>query len=469
LATIFICYRRDDSGPAAGRIYDRLEAHFGRGQVFMDVDDIPLGVDWRDWLDQQVRGSDLVLAVIGRDWLGAADTGSGRRLDAPRDYVRTEIEIALARGIPLIPVLLEGVSMPPESDLPASIKALAYRQAATVHAAGTHFRGHMDRLIRGIERLAEHPHPAVPPLVGSAARTTDPVSAAMPGPMIKPPAVPDPKTQAMLAELAAPATKPERRLEIGDRLAELGDPRPGVGLGADGRPAIDWVAIPAGDFLYGDTQERRPTEAFRISRFPITNAQYQAFIAADGYREKRWWEGLEKRIESPADPGWKQPNRPRESVSWYEAMTYCAWLSDTLKLEVRLPTEWEWERAARGTDGREYPWGDGYRAGYANIDEKNSDAGPTYLRQTTAVGVYPQGASPEGVLDLSGNVWEWCLNESKDPKRIQPGGTGSRVVRGGSWSDDQLDARAADRSGFDPHYRDVDFGLRVLCVSHIHL
>ncbi|AUB84032.1 formylglycine-generating enzyme family protein [Candidatus Thiodictyon syntrophicum] len=290
----------------------------------------------------------------------------------------------------------------------------------------------------------------------------------MPGPKIKPPAAPDPKTQALLAELAAPATKPERRLEIGDRLAELGDPRPGVGLGADGRPAIDWVAIPAGDFLYGDRKERRPTEAFRISRFPITNAQYQAFIAAGGYREKRWWEGLEKRIESPADSKWKQPNRPRESVSWYEAMAYCAWLSDTLKLEVRLPTEWEWERVARGTDGREYPWGDGYRAGYANIDEKYANAGPSYLEQTTAVGLYPHGASPEGVLDLSGNVWEWCLNEYKDPSRIQPGGTGSRVVRGGSWGLFQHVARAAYRYGYGPHDRYDYVGLRVLCVSPIH-
>ena len=150
-------------------------------------------------------------------------------------------------------------------------------------------------------------------------------------------------------------------------------------------------------------------------------------------------------------------------------MAYCAWLSDALGLAIRLPTEWEWERAARGTDGREYPWGDGYRVGYANIDEKNSGAGPTYLQQTTAVGVYPQGASPEGVLDLSGNVWEWCLNESKDPERIQPGGTGSRVVRGGSWGGSRHHARAACRSGDGPLNRGGNLGLRVLCVSHIHL
>jgi formylglycine-generating enzyme required for sulfatase activity len=370
----------------------------------------------------------VVLAVIGRDWLRAADAGSGRRLDAPRDYVRTEIEIALARGIPLVPVLLEGVAMPLERDLPDSIKALADRQGTTVHAAGAHFRGHMDRLIRGIERLAEHPHPAAPPAVGSAARTgaapsndleskastsaptakaealdsrgpvgsavrtSDPASAALPGRTIKPPA-PAPKTEPLLAELADPATKTERRLEIGDQLAELGDPRPGVGLDSDGRPAIGWVEIPAGSFLYGAKKERRDNDAFRIGRVPITNVQYQAFIAAGGYTENRWWEGLERRIESPIEPNWEQPNRPRERVYWCEAMAYCAWLSDTLQLDVRLPTEWEWERAARGTDGREYPWGDGYRAGYANINETNQEAGPSYLQQTTAVGTYPQAVA----------------------------------------------------------------------------
>ena len=151
LTKIFICYRREDSKYATGRIYDRLEHHFGRGQVFMDVDDIPFGVDYRDWLDRQIRDSALVLAVIGRDWLSAADPKQGRRLDAPRDFVRTEIKIALDRNIPLIPILLEGAAMPGKDDLPAAIRPLAYRNAARVHAAGGEFRGHMERLIRGIQ------------------------------------------------------------------------------------------------------------------------------------------------------------------------------------------------------------------------------------------------------------------------------------------------------------------------------
>jgi len=83
LAKIFICYRREDSGPAAGRIYDRLEHHFDRGQVFMDVDVVPLGVDYRDYLDRQIGDCDLVLAVMGPKWLTARDGRRGRRLDAP--------------------------------------------------------------------------------------------------------------------------------------------------------------------------------------------------------------------------------------------------------------------------------------------------------------------------------------------------------------------------------------------------
>jgi hypothetical protein len=499
LAKIFICYRRDDSGPAAGRIYDRLERHFGRGQVFIDVDDVPPGVDYRDYLNRQIGDCDLVLAVMGPKWLTARDGRRGRRLDAPRDFVRTEIEIALKRGIPLIPILLEGVTMPRDDQLPISIQPLAFRNAATVHAAGGQFRGHMDRLIRGIEGLLDHaetelraqPHTAPEPRSPDAAQR-NPGKPWTSRPKTPPPAPPNPtprsperaqrspgpaqpaksepppkpEAQALLAEIADPATSSERRLAIGDRLAELGDPRPGVGLTDGGLPDIDWVEIPPGYFLYGERKEPYRTEGFRIARYPITNAQYQAFVAAGGYGEARWWQGLAQRIEGPDDPGWPQPNRPRETVTWYEAMAYCAWLGDRLGLAVRLPTEVEWERAARGTDGREYPWGDGYRAGHANIDEQEDRTGPSYLKQTTAVGLYPQGASPEGVLDLAGNVWEWCINAPEDPKQIQSRSTGPRVLRGGSWRSGLHLARA--RNVLLPDRRRAHCGFRVLCGPPIH-
>ncbi len=274
--------------------------------------------------------------------------------------------------------------------------------------------------------------------------------------------------QSLLEELDDLATSPERRLAIGDELAELSDPRPGVDLNPNGLPDIDWVEIPEGPFLDGEEKVTRKLPAFHIARYPITNAQYQAFIDGGGYDEAApWWKGLAKRIESPESPSWGQPNRPRETISWYEAVAYCRWLSDRHGYEIRLPTEEEWEKAARGADGREYPWGDEYRPGYANINEKSSKAGPTYLEQTTAVGLYPHGASPYGIEEMAGNVWEWCGKEYDNPENTDPGGGLPRALRGGSWSSYPEYARASYRYWYYPDFRYHFVGFRVLCSSPI--
>ena len=164
---IFISYRRDDNADMAGRLYERLEKQFGRENLFMDIDTIPLGVDFREHLQSAVGQCDVLLAVIGRNWFGRTAEGS-RRLDDPRDFVRIEIEAALARRIPVIPILIDQAKMPAETDLPASLAALAYHNALEI-ADERDFHVHVDRLIHGIERLflkdPSLPAPIEPPQV----------------------------------------------------------------------------------------------------------------------------------------------------------------------------------------------------------------------------------------------------------------------------------------------------------------
>ena len=119
-------------------------------------------------------------------------------------------------------------------------------------------------------------------------------------------------------------------------------------------------------FLYQEG-ERPSLASFRMARYPVTNIQYQTFIDAGGYRDDRWWQDLQR--PDPQPSYWPQANRPRTNVNWYEAVALTRWLSTQLGYEVRLPTEEEWERAARGLDGREYPWGNAYESGRANIDD----------------------------------------------------------------------------------------------------
>jgi formylglycine-generating enzyme required for sulfatase activity len=265
-----------------------------------------------------------------------------------------------------------------------------------------------------------------------------------------------------------------RRPGIGDLLAVLGDDRRGVGLRPDRLPDIDWVDIAPGPFTWQEGEARTIDEPYRVARYPVTNAQYQAFIDARDYGDDRWWrEGYA--APPPADRRWEQTNRPRVNVAWVEAMAFCRWLTARYRKTgaiasdevVRLPTEHEWERAARGAEGREYPWGEGFRGGYANVDETAVDRDGISLRETSAVGLYPRGASPDGVLDCAGNVWEWCLNKYAEPDEVDTTGEGDRSLRGGSWNYVPASARAASRDWDLPVVRGSSVGFRLVCACPI--
>ncbi len=221
-------------------------------------------------------------------------------------------------------------------------------------------------------------------------------------------------------------------------------------------PDIDWVKIPGGTFIYGDEKEGTgPTEmelsTFYMSRYLVTYVQFQCFADAPDYNDDRWWAGMPdkepgRRIRELNERYFQFWNQPRQNVMWYQAVAFTRWLSDKLSAEITLPTEQQYERAARGTDGREYPWGDGYREGYANIDETRLDEGQYYLMWTSVVGIYLQGASPDSVLDLSGNLFTMCLNKENDTSDITVDTLAARrVLRGGSWISPSDLARAASR------------------------
>src|SRR4051812_17206655 len=204
------------------------------------------------------------------------------------------------------------------------------------------------------------------------------------------------------------------------------------------------IAVPAGAFIAGSTRgadDERPKQtrqlpAFKIDRTEVTRGMYARCVAA-------------RRCAKPRLDLGSEPELPMTQVSWHEARAFCAFAGG------RLPTEAEWEKAARGTDGREFPWGndaDCARGNWGNFDGEGPCAGKN-PGHPVAVGSYPEGASPFGVLDLAGNVWEWVEDKYEDePAR--------RVVRGGSCCSYFVEPRAANRNAWDADHRDGDLGFR---------
>jgi hypothetical protein len=153
MPSIIMSYRRTDSEAISGRIRDRLAARYGADSVFMDIDSIPFGVDFRQHINRVVKDSDLIIAVVGPEWAGFSRAGHTRIHDAT-DPVRLEIESGLQSGVPIVPVLIDGARMPAPDDLPESIRKFSYLNAARVDA-GRDFHSDMDHFIRSVDRLAE--------------------------------------------------------------------------------------------------------------------------------------------------------------------------------------------------------------------------------------------------------------------------------------------------------------------------
>ena len=196
---------------------------------------------------------------------------------------------------------------------------------------------------------------------------------------------------------------------------------------------------------------------YYLGKTPITNAQYKEFVQATGLQ---------------APDGWTNNTPPRGEedypvvVSWYDARDYCEWLAEVTGKDYRLPSEAEWEKGARGTDGRIYPWGNQWDATRCNSEE----------RRILSVHAHPQGASPYGALDMAGNVWEWTRSllgkypyptdqrERMLVENLKAPRTTVRVTRGGAFASGRMRVRCAGRYRELPDAPDLTVGFRVVML-----
>jgi formylglycine-generating enzyme required for sulfatase activity len=225
--------------------------------------------------------------------------------------------------------------------------------------------------------------------------------------------------------------------------------------------ATEMVIVPAGEFWMGaddrddDEKPRRRVylDRYAIDRYEVTNAQYRRFVDATGHATPRF--------SAPVDPGTLTgPAQPVVGVTWHDAEAYCRWAGK------RLPTEAEWEKAARGVDGRTYPWGDRWDPSRANSKESG-------LGGTAPVGSYPRGASPYGVHDMAGNVWEWVADwyaadyyrRSMPRNPMGPDAGTWKVLRGGAWGYLPSLLRTTARLSTTPDLHNTVVGFR--CATSI--
>ena len=473
MSTIFISYRRENTAGEARALFNDLVARLGENSVFMDVDSIALGRDFRSVLQETTASCDLMLVLIGRNWADVKDERGLVRLENPADYVRLEIESALKRNIAVTPVLVQGTHMPAPEDLPAEIRDLAYRNGFEL----SHNRWESD--VQEMVRRLDLDGPAGGHQVKPVALEQSAPAPSGSRDMSAAPAIPQAEPQqglswrrvrltrrqtlgvAALAAVgagAAIAAHTIRRLLSRPALRTISFEVASVdekgmrnpperysaavfteALGSSG--GLDMVSIPAGSFTMGspdDEPERQPNEgpqhhvtlaSFFIGALPVTQAQWAAAVLAHPDRVHRDLD--------PKPSFFKGIDLPVESITWNEAEEFCLRLAAITGRAYRLPSEAEWEYSCRAGTTTPFNFGPTITPELANYcgtggavcgeSDGKSVASDVYNDIKYSSGAYGQGPvgifrgtttrpgtfppNRFGLYDMHGNVWEYCLDK----------------------------------------------------------
>ena len=488
---IFTNYRRGDDPGNTGRLFDRLQETFAPEQLFIDVDNIPPGLDFIRVLEEQVSQCDALLVVIGPRWLDAADPQGKRRLDSPDDFVRIEIESALTQGKRVIPVLVGDARMPAADELPETMRLLARRNA--VRLTYERFRADTQGLIKALQqaleevaaaraqeettRRAEEEEKRAREVAAASERARASAEAAEQARLLRPPK-PRPvwwlSWEIITVEVVAAALlgltvwvafapAPPAPATVEPAPVESAPPKDTVLKDCADCP--DMVVMPAGSFTMGSPASEAGgysegpqhnvafAQQFAVGRFAVTFEEWDACVA-DG--SCNGWK--------PPDEGWGRGRRPVINVSWADAKAYSGWLSKKTGKTYRVLSEAEREYATRAGTTTAYSWGNEIGRGNANCSGCGS---PWDGRQTAPVGSFKPNAF--GLYDMHGNVWEWVEDCYHDNYKGAPadgsawtiGDCVRRRLRGGSWRDDPQNLRSASRNWVAAGDRSYFLGFRV--------
>lgn len=450
---IFISYRRADSQWAAARLYDALSAAFPAERIFMDVEQIAPGQDFVEVLERQVGACDVFLALIGPEWLSMQSEAGARRIEEVQDFVRIEIASALVKpDTVVIPVLLDGAKPPAPADLPDDLKPLARRHFARLTHEG--YRQEVGKLIDAIRDALG---------AGAAARA----ASARPRRSLRRPALLA-LGALVIAGCAAFAF---------DRLTRPADPAgtPDLAGFRECPECPEMVAIPAGSFLMGSPEtepdrldqegpQRRVTvPRFAIAKTETTWAAYAACAEAGACAPLR-------------DDGLPKDGAAAAAPSWEDAQAFVAWVNGQVPGEpYRLPTEAEWEYAARGGTETPYYWGERWDYAEANLGREicciGHAEGADEWEGVAPVGRFPP--NPFGLHDMAGNLAEWVEDVYRDDVENNPTDGSARrwesddpmarrhVLKGGSFTDRPWMARPAARYSNDRDWRAREYGFRL--------